>query len=246
MRKNFVQDAELVYGVHPVLEILKSKKRRVFKIYTTRPEPQSFKLLKSLLVARAVPIVYKDRAELTRLVGVSDHQSIVAVVGPFVFRAQPFDSVKQHCIILLDGVQDARNVGAIIRSAYCTGFEGVIIPRKSTAPINAATIKSSAGLIEHIQVRQPASTAAALIELKQAGYNVYITALTATAQDAAQVEFKTPLCVVIGSEGTGVSKDVLACGTVIRLAQRQADISYNASVAAGIVMFLIAHQQKII
>ncbi len=238
--------ADIVYGVHALWEVLKAKKRRILRVYTTRPEPQAFGQIKAELLRRQIPVVYKERAALTALVGAADHQAIVALVTPFVYRAQPFNPAKQPCIVLLDGIQDTRNVGAIIRSAYCTGFSGIIVPRKNTAPINAATIKASAGLAEHLHIYQPPSTSAALLEVQKAGYQVYVTALAHNALDAAQVTYQKPLCLVIGSEGTGVSKQTLARGTVIKLPQTHGDISYNASVAAGIVMFLIAVQQKLI
>lgn len=246
MRSQAELKTDIVYGVHAVLEVLKAKKRRVLKVYTTQPEPQAFGPIKTLLVNQKIPLVYKERALLTQLAGGPDHQAVVAVVMPYVFRAKPFDPQKQPCVILLDGVMDVRNVGAIIRSAYCAGFSGVIMPRKSTAPLNAAAFKSSAGLAEHMQISQPASTSFAVNELQKAGYKLYVTALSDKAQDATAVQYGQPLCVVIGSEGAGVSRELLNKGTVIKLAQRTADISYNASVAAGIVLFLIAQQQKLI
>ena len=262
---------EFIYGIHPLIELLKAKKRKLFKVYTTKPEPKAFKQIQHLLPKYPVEIVYKKKQELNNLVDTTDHQGIVALVSPLQIRKKPFDPKKQathehathehatpeqaspehalpeqKAILLLDGIQDTRNLGAIIRSAYCTGFQGIVIPKKGSAPLNASTYKASAGLIEHIEIYQPPSTAAAVNELKKAGYNLYISALTKKAENATTITYKKPLCLVIGSEGTGVQKDILNKGQAIIIPQKQSDISYNASVAAGILMFFIATQNKLL
>ena len=252
---------EFIYGIHPLIELLKAKKRKLFKVYTTKPEPKAFKKIQHLLPKYPVEIVYKKKQELNNLVDTTDHQGIVALVSPLQIRKKPFDPKKQathehatpehalpeqKAILLLDGIQDTRNLGAIIRSAYCTGFQGIVIPKKGSAPLNASTYKASAGLIEHIEIYQPPSTAAAVNELKKAGYNLYISALTKKAENATTITYKKPLCLVIGSEGTGVQKDILNKGQAIIIPQKQSDISYNASVAAGILMFFIATQNKLL
>lgn len=237
---------EFMYGIHPILELLRAKKRKIFKLYTTSPEPRAFKQIQALLPKYPVEIVYKTKPELNNLVDTSDHQGIVALVAPLPIRKKPFDPQNNQAILLLDGIQDTRNMGAIIRSAYCTGFQGIIIPQKGCAPLNASTYKASAGLIEHIEIQQPTSTAAAINELKSNGYNLYISALDKKAIDATTITYKKPLCLVIGSEGTGVQRDLLQKGTTVIIPQKQSDISYNASVAAGILMFHIATQNKLI
>ena len=132
-------------------------------------------------------------------------------------------------------------MGAIIRSAYCTGFNGMIIPKKGNAPLTAATFKSSAGLAEHISIYQAASNASALQDLKNSGYNIYL-AMVDKGENALKIEYKKPLCLVIGSEGLGISKELQKDGLQITLPQRHIGISYNASVAAGILLFLIANK----
>ena len=237
---------EFIYGIHPLIELLKAKKRKLFKVYTTKPEPKAFKQIQHLLPKYPVEIVYKKKQELNNLVDTTDHQGIVALVSPIQIRKKAFDPTKQPTLLLLDGIQDTRNLGAIIRSTYCTGFQGIIIPKKGSAPLNASTLKASAGLIEHIEIYQPPSTAAAVNELKKAGYNLYISALNKKAQDATTITYKKPLCLVIGSEGYGVQKDILNKGQTIIIPQKESDVSYNSSVAAGILMFFIATQNKLL
>lgn len=245
MRKaDCVRETELLFGVHSLLELLKAKKRKIFKIYTLRDESEPVKLVRKIC-KYPVEINHCSREELTRRAGSPDHQGIVAMVSPFQFRTKPFDPTRYRAIVMLDGIQDPRNLGALLRSAHCTGFNGVIITRKNSAPINAVCIKASAGLAEHIEIYQVPSAAAGVQELKKNGYNMYITTLRSGAMQATDIAYQIPLCVVIGSEGTGVSPAIIKEGTPVYLPQRAADISYNASVAGALMMFLIATQHKL-
>jgi 23S rRNA (guanosine2251-2'-O)-methyltransferase len=245
MKSKFNSVQELVYGAHPIHELLKAKRRQIKAIYTLKPEPKSFAAIRALL-PKYIHVEYRSREELSRLAGTTDHQGIVAWAGPFVWRKKPFDPKEQRVLLMLDGIQDTRNLGAILRSAYCTGVHGVVVTRKRSAPMNASAIKASAGLAEHVQMYQVASAKQGIQELKAAGYHIYIAALAKNSQDAARIAYQAPMCVVIGSEGTGVSADILGQGTVVTLPQRTADISYNASVAAGILLFLVAMQQHLL
>lgn len=233
---------ELIYGVNPLIEILKAKRRKVFTIYTTKPVPEAWKRIEPLLPKYPVQLQYVNREVLHRMVDTTDHQGIVALVQPYGFRTKMFDLHKQPLLIMLDGIQDPRNVGAIIRSAYCTGFNGIILCKKDSAPLNATAIKASAGLSEHIEIYQASSALSAVNELKKAGYQLYLA--TFDGDDALNVPFKSPLCLVIGSEGVGISKNILSSGLHVTLPQRSSDISYNASVAAGILLFLASSKNK--
>lgn len=230
---------ELIFGIHPVVELLKAKRRSLFTIYTTKPTPKSWDTIERLL-PKGTQIQYVSRDILTRMAQTTDHQGVLAYVQSFTYRSKMFDPSKQKFLMMIDGVQDPRNLGAIIRSAYCTGADGVIMCKKGGAPLTAAANKASAGLAEHMEIYLAPSAAAAAAELKKAGYTLYLATLG--GNDALEVPFKEPLCIVIGSEGTGVSPEILNAGERVMLPQRCADISYNASVAAGILLFLIAHK----
>lgn len=242
MDKKNKQQGELIYGIHPVIEVLKAKRRKIISIYTTRPTPKAWAKIEQLLPERAIPIQYVSRDVLTNMAKTGDHQGVVAWVQTFPFRGKAFDSAKQKFLVLLDGIQDPRNVGAIIRSAYCTGADGVILTEKFAAPLNAAALKASAGLAEHLEIMLAQSSQSAVQTLKAAGYSIYLAAFG--GKNALEVEFQAPLCMVIGSEGEGIMPSILKAGIQVTLPQKTADISYNASVAAGILLFLIGTQQK--
>ena len=108
--------------------------------------------------------------------------------------------------------------------------------------LNAAAFKSSAGLAEHLEIMVAQSTAIAVQALKAAGYTIYLAAFG--GKNALEVQYQTPLCMVIGYEGEGIQPAILKTGVQVTLPQKTADISYNASVAAGILLFLIGTQQK--
>lgn len=235
---------ELLYGVNPILELLKAKRRKLIALYTTKPVPESFAKIEPYLPKYPYALQYVQREVLHRMVGVSEHQNFVAWVQPLPTRKKMFNPIEQPYIVLLDGIQDTRNLGAIIRSAYCTGANGIILAKRDNAPLNAATYKASAGLLEHMEIYVTSSSGAAIQELKKAGYTIYLA--TFEGQNATQVTYASPLCIVIGSEGAGISKSLWNSGTHITLPQCSKDISYNASVAAGILFFIVACQRRII
>ena len=242
MQNTKKQIGELIYGVHPLIELLKAKRRKLISLYTTKPEPKAWSNVQELWPKYPVAIQYVSRDVLTRMAGTTDHQGFVAWVQEYPFRKTFFDAGKQPFLVMLDGIQDARNVGAIIRSAYCTGASGVIMIKKDSAPLSGPALKASAGLAEHMEIYLSPSPQAAMIELKKAGYTSYLA--TFDGKDATTVAYKNPLCLVIGSEGFGVSREILSMGVHVTLPQKTKDISYNASVAAGILLFLAAQQQK--
>lgn len=233
---------ELIFGINPIVEVLKARKRKIISIYTTKPEPKGFVQIQNLMPVYPVAMQYVARDVLHRMAGTTDHQGVIAWVHPYGYRQKPFDGQKQPLLILLDGIQDPRNVGAIIRSAHCVGADGIILPQKNCSPLTGVAFKSSAGLAEHMQIYQPASSEAAVQELKAAGYAIYLAVFSGA--DLRTVAFNQPACLVVGSEGFGISSSLLRSGTHITIPQQSTDISYNVSVAAGIILFLMSSSLK--
>lgn len=242
MKTDIKQD--VIFGIHPIIELIKAKKRKLYAVFTTKPQPKAWQGLAQILPSYT-KVEYIDKEKLNKLAGTTDHQGVVGLASPIIVRKKFFDASREKFLVMLDEIQDPRNLGAILRSAYCTGAQGVIITQKSSAPLNAVAIKSSAGLSEHLEIYFSQSPKHAVTELKNAGYNIYLSALTPKA-NALAVDYKLPLCIVIGNEGTGISPTILNSGEHITLPQITSDISYNASVAAGILLFTIATKNKII
>ena len=238
VKQNKQVAGELIYGAHPIIEALKAKKRRLISIYTTKPLPKAWDRFQQYLPKSVPNIQYVSKDVLDRMSGTTEHNGILAWFTPFKFASKVFDPVKKPFILLLDSIQDVRNLGAILRSAYCTGVDGVVLCKGHSAPLTPAAFKASAGLAEHLDIYVAPSIKHAAFELKNAGYNLYMAVID--GKNVLDVEIKKPVCLVIGNEAIGITKDVVAFGQPITLPQRMPDISYNASVAAGILLFMIS------
>lgn len=230
---------DIIYGAHSLIELLKAKKRKLYSIYTTKPLPKAWFRVEKYLPSSIPNIQYVSRDVLDRMAGTQDHMGIVALVAHPQFLSRTFDPNKKPFVLLLDAIQDVRNLGAILRSAYCTGVDGVVLCKKGGAPLTAAAHKASAGLAEHLDIHIAPSLESAILELKKTGYHFYMSVVE-NGKNAAKVQYEFPLCLVIGNEEIGISKNVQKQGELITLPQRSPDISYNASVAAGILLFLIS------
>ena len=234
---------ELIYGIHPLIEVLRAKRRKVISIYTTKPTPKQWHQIEAFLPKYHVPIQYVSRDILTKMAGTTDHQAVVAWVQNFPFRKKSFDPKLQRFILVLDSIQDPRNLGAILRSAYCTGVEGVVLTTRNSASLSSVAVKSAAGLCEHLEIQIVPTINEAIQEYKGV-YNLYLAAFG--GQDATKQDYSLPTCLVIGNEAIGISKPILKMGTIITLPQKETEISYNASVAAGILLFMISTRNKLI
>jgi len=233
---------ELIFGIHPIVECLKAKRRKIISFYTTKPHPKAFKEIERNMPKYKIPIQHVSRDVLNKMAESTDHQGVIAWVREFPFRKKPFNPERQKFLVLLDGIQDPRNVGAIIRSAYCAGSDGVVLCKKGGSPMSATAIKASAGLAEHMEISLFPSPQAAAQELKNAGYNLFMAVFD--GQPITECNFTEPVCLVIGNEAVGVTRSILRLGTGVTIAQRSADISYNASVAAGILLFQVGIKNK--
>jgi len=235
-QKNNIEGS-IVYGIHPIIELLKAKRRKIIKIYTSRPEPKQWPAIQKLLPAH-IKVEYVDRARLGYLAETTEHQGVVALVASFLFQKQFFNPDKAPRLLLLDSIQDPRNVGALLRSAYCTNMSGVIMVEKGSSGLTPTVLKASAGLAEHLAIYQASSIQAALTEIKKAGYQLYLATVT-KGKRVDEITFNQPLCLVIGSEEKGISSTMIEHGIRISIPERAGASSYNASVAGGILMFMI-------
>jgi len=229
---------DVIFGVHSIIEAIKANRRKILTIYTTKEKPKSW-LSISKIIPKYTKIVNTDKLTLNKLAGSLEHQSIVALVSQFPFKKEIFKAQKHKFIILLDNIQDPRNLGAILRSAYCIGIDGIIISNKESSPLNGTAIKASAGLAEHLLVYINNSAELTLKELKNDGYNIYLG--TISGDNLMNIDFNYPICLVIGNEAIGINKKLLKYGKEVKIPQKNYDISYNASVAASILMFTIKY-----
>lgn len=230
----------VVYGPHAIIELLRAKKRKLISLYATKPLLRPWDRIKQYLPQNFHNIQFVNKEVLARMAGSPDNNGIVALVTPFKFAKKVFDPSKKPFIILLDGIQDVRNLGAILRTVTCMGADGVVLCGKGGVDLSPTVFKTSAGLAEYLDVYRASSLKSAVSEIKVAGYNLYLAVLRG-GKNATKVSYKKPLCLVIGSEGAGISSDILKEGELITIPQIKPDISYNASVAAAILMFIVIY-----
>ena len=141
-------------------------------------------------------------------------------------------------VIILDGVTDPHNLGAVIRTAECAGAHGVILPIHRSVGLSPAAVKASAGAIEHMKVARVINLNRAIDELKKRGIWTY--AVTMNGKDFEKVDFSGPTALVIGAEGEGISRlTEERCDLSVSLPLRGALDSLNASVAAGVMMYRV-------
>jgi 23S rRNA (guanosine2251-2'-O)-methyltransferase len=237
---------ELVFGVNPVREALRGT-RGVHELFV-QSSAGDHRLEKILTLARerGVKVCKREKEDLTRMCGSSHHQGLALRVAPFPYAAledliaAAAGAQPAGFLLVLDGIQDPHNLGALIRSAACAGANGVIIPRDRACGITPAAEKSSAGAVETIPVAQVTNVAQTLETLKKAGYWIYGLAGEA-GQSVYDLKFSGQVALVIGSEGEGIRPLVRKqCDVLMAIPQYGGVSSLNASVAGGIALFEVA------
>jgi 23S rRNA (guanosine2251-2'-O)-methyltransferase len=251
----------VVYGAGPVRELIA---RRAASVRAVWVDPQragrttSDPVAAIVVAARAagVRVEDRDRRSLDAAAGPdARHQGVVAWLGAFVYSelaalVPPAGSPDGPALVVaLDGVEDPRNLGAILRSAYLLGAHGVIIPEHRAAQVTAAAAKASAGASELVAVAQVGNLVRALDELRELGlWRVAVDAAPG-AQPMETIDGALPLCLVLGAEGTGVRPLVArSCDfhAVIAMAEGRAAVgSFNVAVAAAIALYEVARQRRL-
>ncbi len=237
-----------VMGRNPVKEALKSG-RNINKIYVADGETD-YSLSQIIKTAKEMGIYVQrtDRRKLDYMTGGGAHQGIVAMCSPIEFCTPEdiLDVAKERgekpFIIILDGITDAHNAGAIIRSAYCAGAHGVIIAKRRSAAINEGIYKTSAGSVEYIKIAQVANLAQTMQQLQKQG--LFAVCCDMKGENYYDIDFDMPLIIVAGAEGEGISRVIKdKCDFSARIPMKGNLDSLNTSVAAGIVMFEAAKQR---
>ncbi len=148
-------------------------------------------------------------------------------------------------LLILDSIQDTHNVGAILRSADCSGVDGVIITKHNSAPINETVVKTSAGASEHVKIAQINNLAQTIDELKQNGFWIVGSYLEG-AKDYTKVDYKIPIALIVGNEEKGIRKLTAdKCDYLVRIPMKGKIQSLNVSVATGILLFEILRQRSL-
>jgi 23S rRNA (guanosine2251-2'-O)-methyltransferase len=187
--------------------------------------------------SRNVPLRFEPRARLDRLSHTAAHQGVVAASAARRYASLEEVAGQSKLLILLDGVEDPHNLGAIIRSAHAAGADAVCIPERRSAPLSDVAAKAAAGALAHLPVVRIGNIKQALEMLKARGYWIYGLDERG-AHDYDKVEFTSPAALVLGGEGKGLHQQVARhCDFLVRIPLAGKISSLNVSVAAGIVLF---------
>lgn len=243
-----MQNESLVFGFHAVMEAIRSGKA-IDKIFLQKNlQGELSKELIELLREHKISPNTVPAEKLNKLTR-KNHQGVVAFTSPVHFHdleeliIQTQEKGEIPFFIVLDGVTDVRNFGAIIRSAECTGVHGIIIPKTGAAPITGDTVKTSTGAVFNVPICKVDHIKDALFLLHASGIQS-IAATEKTEQLLYAIDFQKPTAIVMGSEGFGVSSGVLKTVSEKAKLPMFGDIgSLNVSVAAGTFMYEIIRQR---
>jgi 23S rRNA (guanosine2251-2'-O)-methyltransferase len=238
-----------IIGRNPVLEALRGG-RDFEKLIAQKNATGSIQKILDTARERRVPIQFAEKSALDRIADSGAHQGIVAFVAEYRYAAlsdilqRAADRSEPPFVVLLDGLEDPRNLGAILRTAEGAGVHGVVIPKRRAVGLTEAAVKTSAGAAEYIPVAQATNLTRSLIALKDAGLWTVALDLNGTRYFEQDLVPGGGVALVIGGEGGGVSRLVREnCDFAVSIPMSGKLASLNASAAAAIVIYEIRRQR---
>lgn len=249
-----VVERRLLYGVNPVLEALRADRAPHEIIIAEGVRDQRLRELLELARTKNVSVKRVPRAKLDRELGRTDHQGVIAHVSPAAYAETDnlLESIfndqnrrAEPLFLLLDGIEDPRNLGAILRTAECAGVDGVFIPERRSAGLNETVAKASAGAVEHLRIARVTNLTVLIEQLKER--NLWVVGAAGDAPiDYLDWDWTRPSALVLGAEGSGLHRLVREhCDTLVRIPVRGKIDSLNVSVAGGIVLYEALRQRSV-
>ena len=236
------EKSEMIFGVRAVIEAIQAGKE-IDKILIKRDiqsdlSKELFAVLKGTLIpVQRVPVERINR--ITR----KNHQGVIAFISSITYQKTEdivpflFEQGRNPLLIMLDGITDVRNFGAIARTCECAGVDAVIIPAKNSVSVNADAIKTSAGALHKLPVCREANLTQTIKFLKDSGFKI-VAATEKGDYDYSKANYRDPACIIVGAEDTGVPYEHLAlCDEWIKIPMQGTIESLNVSVAAGILIY---------
>ena len=244
-----MKENEMIFGTRAVIEAIQAGKE-VDKILMRRDlqndlSHQLFNIVKET----HIPIQRVPMEKLNRLT-LKNHQGVIAFISAVTYQKLedivPFlyEEGKNPFIILLDGVTDVRNFGAIARSCECAGVDAIVIPERNSVSVNADAVKTSAGALLSLPVCKERSITEAIKFLRNSGYKV-VAATEKASIEYTGTSYKDPIAVVMGGEDMGISMDNLRiCDEMVQIPIFGNIASLNVSAAAAVLMYEVVRQRK--
>lgn len=242
---------EIIYGMNSVRDLLRQGTDvcRKIIIASGRSGSSLNEIIETARIKK-VPLQFSDRKYLDKLTGITEHQGIAAYCSPFVYSdlnqiiENRNTSFHYDLILVLDSIMDPQNLGAMIRTAFCLGANGIVIPENRAAQITASVHKASAGSVRQIPVARVANLAQTLDDLKGKGFWVF-GADTHGGRDIREMDFNCSVVLVMGGEAKGIRPLLKKkCDFLITIPLAADFDSFNVSVAAGILQYEIFCQRN--
>ena len=236
-------------GIHAVREALEANRPLDSLIVAKGTHGNRIEELVRLARQHGVPVRFEERIQVDRSAGTREHQGVVAMVA--ASPTASFEDLLKPCdpqtgpglLVLLDGVEDPQNLGAIVRTSLAAGAQGVVIPERRAAGLTDTVSRTSAGALAHLPVARVKNLARAMEEMKEAGY--WIVGLDERAEKIhTEVDFKVPVGIVLGGEGKGLHELIRQrCDFLVSIPTTGPVRALNVSVAAGVVLFEAVRQR---
>lgn len=238
---------ECVYGINPAFEVARARRRKIARAIFEKGRQHTgrIKALRILLEQMNVPVHAADKGALFQAAGTKEHQGIALIAEAYPYV--PFESLLQERrLLLIDNVEDPQNVGAMLRSAEAFGWNAVLLPNRGVPGVYPSVLKASAGAAEYLRIARERAATGYVKQLLERGFE--IVALDAAGKapaDALQLSNGRPLALVIGGEHLSVGRHILNQADHVAAIPQQGRVgSLNASVAAGLAMFLLREKQN--
>jgi len=233
----------LTIGIHPVREALRAR-RPLDKIVVAKGAsgPRIQEIIE-LSRDNSIPLRFEARETLDRAAKGLSHQGVIAFGAAHEYRELKDVTPSATLLVVLDGIEDPHNLGAIIRTAHAAGANAVIVPERRAAPLTETVDRAAAGALEYLPIVRVTNLTQTLDRLKQEGFWIY--GFDETGSELYdQVEYAAPTVMVLGGEGKGLHQGVQKhCDVLVRIPMAGAVSSLNVSVAAGVVLFEWRRQQ---
>ena len=240
---------QFLYGIHPVMEAVKAGRKFDKVLLKQGMEGQQFRELYGLLAENDIPYQFVPLDRLNRAVR-GAHQGVVAYISQIDYveledMVNTALSVSEAPIlVILDGVSDVRNLGAISRTLECVGGQGIIVPAKGGAAINAEAVKASAGALMRIDTCKVPNLRYAAYYLKQSGFKI-VAATEKVDNYIYDIDLTGPIAIVMGSEGKGISQTMLDLADAKAAIPMAGEIgSLNVSIASAVVLYEAVRQRR--
>ena len=239
----------MLYGLHAVREALRAGSRPLQRLLVQRTDRQFADLVEQAK-AQHIPVHIEPPPAFDRLVPEGNHQGVIALVA-----AKPYSSTEDILqsarlkteppfVVILDGVEDPHNLGAIIRTAEAAGVHGIFLPERRAAGLTAVVAKTSAGALEHMPVARVVNLSRLMEALKEAGLWIYGVEPTAPV-DFTSIDLTGPVALVFGGEGGGIRRGIAQeCDGLVRIPMKGKVESLNVAAAVAVTLFEGVRQRK--